>query len=120
MLMDEISRTTSPRARFLLQSEAARILVDSRLDGVARPLLEEMLAAIEAHQLEAWEAGEVVAQPLALLYRSMRRTEGEGAGEDLYQRVCRLDPVLGMRVATEPDEPEAEAAPAAAEDGDGA
>jgi type VI secretion system protein ImpA len=71
------------------------------MDAVARPILEEMHAAIERHQLPEWEAGEVVAQPLALLYRCIRRTEGEGMGEELYQTVCRLDPMLGMRVAAE-------------------
>jgi type VI secretion system protein ImpA len=99
--MGEIARASSARTRFLLQSEAARILVDSRMDAVARPILEEMHAAIERHQLPEWEAGEVVAQPLALLYRCIRRTEGEGMGEELYQTVCRLDPMLGMRVAAE-------------------
>jgi type VI secretion system protein ImpA len=101
LLMGEIGRASSARTRFLLQSEAARILVDSRMDAVARPILEEMHAAIERHQLPEWEAGEVVAQPLALLYRCIRRTEGEGMGEELYQTVCRLDPMLGMRVAAE-------------------
>ncbi|MGD2067120.1 MAG: type VI secretion system protein TssA [Gemmatimonadota bacterium] len=112
MLMDEISRTTSPRTRFLLQSGAARIMVESGLDGVARPLLEEMHSAIEAHRLEEWESGELVAQPLALLYQCIVRAEGEAAGQELYQRVCRLDPMLGIKVAGGGQEPEAEAAEA--------
>ncbi len=114
LLMTEISRTTSERSRFLLQSEAARILVDSRMDAVARPMLEEMTTAIDEHRLEDWEAGAVVARPLALLYRCIRRAEGEAAGQELYQTVCRLDPMMGMKVASEL---EAEAAaPAAAEE----
>lgn len=112
MLMDEISRTTSPRTRFLLQSEAARIMVESGLDAVARPLLQEMHTAIEEHRLEEWESGELVAQPLALLYQCVVRAEGEGAGQELYQRVCRLDPMLGIKVAGGAEEPEAEAAEA--------
>jgi type VI secretion system protein ImpA len=111
LLMGEIARASSARTRFLLQSEAARILVESRMDAVARPILEEMQGAIETHQLSEWEAGDVVAQPLALLYRCIRRTDGQGYGEELYQTVCRLDPMLGMRVAAEleeesPPEPE--------------
>jgi len=104
LLMNEISRATSERSRFLLQSAAARIMVDSKMDPVARPMLEEMTAAIERHQLEDWEDGPVVAQPLALLYTCVRRSEGEHAGQEIYQTVCRLDPMLGMRVASQLDE----------------
>jgi len=114
LLMTEISRTTSERSRFLLQSEAARILVDSRMDAVARPMLEEMTTAIDEHRLEDWEAGAVVARPLALLYRCIRRAEGEAAGQELYQTVCRLDPMMGMQVASELAAEEAP--PAAAEE----
>jgi type VI secretion system protein ImpA len=74
--------------------------VDAGLESVAVPILQELLAQIEAHKLEEWEAGEVVAQPLALLYRCLDKVEGDqSAKRDLYLRLCRLDPLQAIGFA---------------------
>lgn len=97
LLMAALDRETSRRGRFLRQTQVARILVDAELDEVALPILQDMLALIETHHLEEWEAGALVGQPIALLHRALSRTAGDAAEmQNLYLRLCRLDPVQAM------------------------
>ncbi|HET8654038.1 MAG TPA: type VI secretion system protein TssA [Longimicrobiaceae bacterium] len=97
LLMRALDHETSRRGRFLRQTQLARILVETELEGVALPILQEMMGLIEAHKLEEWEAGSLVGQPIALLHRVFARLEGD-AGEmrKLYLRLCRLDPVQAI------------------------
>ncbi len=97
LLMREAAKEKSARARFMRRSEAARIMVEAGMESVAVPILEEMVQQIEQHTLETWEDGETVAGPLALLYRCLERMGGdETTRQELYLRVCRLDPLQAM------------------------
>lgn len=96
-LMREVEREKTPRSRFLRRSQLAGLMVDAGLEGVAVPMLNEMLEQIRSHNLEEWEAGETVARPLGLLYRCLEKMEGDAAlRKELYLKVCRLDPVLAI------------------------
>ena len=97
LLMREAEQEKSARARFLRRSEAAQIMVDAGLDPVAMPILRELLEQIQTYKLEEWEAGDAVARPMALLYRCLDKlgTDAE-LKENLYQQICRLDPVQAM------------------------
>ena len=103
-LLRDAAQQKSARARFMRRSQAARIMIDSGLDAVARPILEEMIQLIEKHNLEEWEEGETVAQPLGLLYRALGRLGDDGTRETLYLRVCRLDPIQAMHFAPDNDQ----------------
>jgi len=98
LLMREVDREKSERARFLRRSQVTGIMVDAGLEKVARPILKELTEQIDAHNLEDWEAGDVVARPLGLLYRCMAALGGESEEEQqkLYKRICRLDPLQAM------------------------
>jgi type VI secretion system protein ImpA len=99
ILMDAAAREKSARARFLLRAQAAGVMVDAGLEAVAAPLLKEMAEQVQRHALEEWEEGEVVAHPLALLYRCMATLEdGSTDREALYLRVCRLDPMRAIQL----------------------
>jgi type VI secretion system protein ImpA len=97
MLVAELSRERSPRGRFVRETQLAFVMVEAGMHAVARPILEQLVKVIEERQLEAWEAGPLVAQPLALLCRCL-----DSAGDDytmrndLYLRVCRLDPLQAI------------------------
>lgn len=102
ILMREIDRADSARERFLGRTEVTRIMVETGRASVARPILQQMVEKIEEHRLEAWEDGETVALPLALLYRCIDQIEGDSAYKDeLYERVCRLDPVQALGFTSE-------------------
>jgi type VI secretion system protein ImpA len=97
ILMRALDHETSRRGRFLRQTQLARVLVGAELDGVALPILQEMIGLIETHHLEEWEAGSLVGEPIALLHRALRRTDGDsGEMRKLYLRLCRLDPVQAI------------------------
>jgi type VI secretion system protein ImpA len=99
-LMRDLAREKSRRGRFLKQTQLADIMVAAGHDAVAKPILEELVALIESHKLEEWEAGEVIAQPLALLYRCLEKIEGDPVvKQGLYLRICRLDPVQAIGFA---------------------
>ena len=68
-----------------------------RHEAVATPLLEQLIAAIESHKLEEWEAGEMVAIPMSLMYRVLGTTEADpSTRQSLYLRICKLDPIQAI------------------------
>jgi type VI secretion system protein ImpA len=100
VLMRAASQEQSERARFLRRLEAARIMVDRGYEAVALPLLQEMVEQVERHSLEQWEARTTVAQPLGLLYRCKQKSgDGYSGAEELFLRVSRLDPMLGIQLS---------------------
>ncbi|MGQ0646593.1 MAG: type VI secretion system protein TssA [Gemmatimonadaceae bacterium] len=98
ILLAEIAREQSPRGRFLRQTQLAYLMVEGGLDSVARPMLERLVTTIDERKLEEWEAGPLVAQPLALLCRVMDRAQESGSSDRkaLYLRICRLDALQAM------------------------
>jgi type VI secretion system protein ImpA len=97
LLMKEASREKTSRGRFLVQAQLARIMVDAGHEAVAMPILERLLADVETHHLEEWEAGDLVATPMALMYRVLTQTQAdEATRQTLYLRICRLDPIQAI------------------------
>ena len=99
LLTNELARERSPRGRFVRQTQIAYVMVDAGLDAAARPILESLARIIDERHLEEWEAGSLVAQPLALLRRVAAKMDGGVAADpsnELYQRVCRLDPLQAI------------------------
>jgi type VI secretion system protein ImpA len=80
------------------QTQIAYVMVEAGLDAVARPILEKLVSTIDERSLEDWEAGPLVAQPMALLCRVIDRMDGEGSDtrNELYLRICRLDPLQAI------------------------
>jgi type VI secretion system protein ImpA len=103
LLMRDLAQEKSKRGRFLAQTQLASTMVEAGHDAVAIPILEELLAHIESHRLEEWEAGEIVAQPMAIMYQVLGRTGGdESMRQSLYLRICRLDPLQAIGFAQQP------------------
>lgn len=98
LLMQQSEQEKCARDRFLRRTEAADIMVDAGHEAVAMPILRELAGMIDAHTLESWEAGDTVARPLSLLYRCMQAlgAESEDTRQELYLRICRLDPMRAI------------------------
>ena len=97
LLMRALDREKTRRGRFLRQAELARIMVDAGFVQVAQPILQELMADIETHKLDEWEAGELVARPMALMYRCLEKLDGDSSTrQDLYTRIARLDPLQAI------------------------
>jgi type VI secretion system protein ImpA len=98
LLMSQSEQEKCARDKLLRRTEAADIMVNTGHQAVAVPILRDLSRMIDAHDLENWETGDTVARPLSLLYRCMRALgdESESAQDDLYRRICRLDPLKAI------------------------
>lgn len=97
LLMADLAREQSPRGRFIRQTQIAYVMVESGLFAVAQPILQKLVETIDERGLDQWESGALVAQPMALLCKVYDHTgTGESERQELYLRVCRLDPMQAM------------------------
>jgi type VI secretion system protein ImpA len=100
LMVAQLAREHSPRARFVRQTQVAWLMVEAGLAPVARPILERLVQVVDERSLEEWEAGPLVAQPMALLHRVYETLDvREDDRDELYLRICRLDALqaLGLR-----------------------
>lgn len=92
ILMHAAEQERSGRGRFQRRLQLAEICLASGHGRVAQPVLEQLAAEIDNHELEDWESPSLIARAFVLLYRCLNEN---GAGEELkqkaYDRVCRLD-----------------------------
>lgn len=99
ILAGDIARQGSGRARFQRKLQLAQLCLSMGQENVALPILEELAARIDEHKLEDWESPDVVAHPLALLYRCLGKEEADAQlRRKLYAKICRLDPVQALKV----------------------
>jgi type VI secretion system protein ImpA len=91
-ISQQLARSDSGRSRFISKVELAQVLMAMGKEAVAYPILKELAQEVEQRKLEEWETLELVARPLALLYRCMAKL-GLDAGEmqELHTRLCKLD-----------------------------
>jgi type VI secretion system protein ImpA len=100
MLLREMSRERNGRSRFHRKVQVTQFCISTGHDDIAVPILEELVGEIERRRLEDWESPEMLAQPLALLYRCLAKTDGNPDDrQKLYAWICRLDPLQAMNVA---------------------
>ncbi len=96
-----LDRENNERGRFIRQTQLAHVMLEAGLDAVATPILKQLLAKIDEAKLENWEAGPLVAEPMVLLYRSYTKANAEAkVRQDLYLRICKLDPVQALTLGT--------------------
>jgi type VI secretion system protein ImpA len=94
-----LDRETSERGRFIRQTQLARVMLEAGLDTVALPILKQLVAKVDEHKLDGWEAGPVIAETIILLYRAYEKTNTEPkVRQELYLRICRLDPVQALNL----------------------
>ena len=100
MLMRDIAHESNGRARFHRRLQLTQLCISAGHEEIAVPILKALAAEIERHKLEDWESPELLAQPLALLYRCLAKDEGSAdERQKLYSWICRLDPLQAMNVS---------------------
>jgi type VI secretion system protein ImpA len=97
ILTVEIAREHSGRARFLRRTQLAQVCIAAGNDAIGRPVLQDLSEEIVSRGLQDWETPEVISQPLALLYRCLNG-EALKEKEELYARICKLDPLRALRL----------------------
>lgn len=97
ILAREAAQERSGRARFQRKAQLAQICLASGHAAVALPILANMVEEIEHRKLEDWEAADMLAHPLALLFRCMQKVDvPQEEKKRIYDRICRLDPVQAL------------------------
>lgn len=100
LLARESAKERCGRARFQRRIQLAEICMAAGYDSVAWPILEELAQEIERRKLEEWEAPEVVAHPLVLLFRCLSKLDRDSEEKQkIYARICRLDPRQALACA---------------------
>ena len=97
ILIREAHHQNSGRGRFQRRLQLAQVCLSTGADAIAYPILQELAATIDKHNLEEWESPDMVAHAFALLYRCMNDDSvSEEAKKTLYSKICRLDPVQAL------------------------
>jgi type VI secretion system protein ImpA len=99
LLMRDASQQSSGRGRFLRRLQMAQLCVNAGQGKVAFPVLEELVKEIDHRQLEEWEATDMIAPPFALLLRCLGKNGDETLRENVFSRLCRIDPIAAMDVS---------------------
>lgn len=99
LLMREMGLERTGRARFQRKSQLAQLCVTSGHQTIAFPILQDLAGEIERRRLEDWESAEMLAQPLALLYKCLAKDAPLEDRQKLYSWICRLDPIQAMNVS---------------------
>ena len=99
LLMRELGQERSGRGRFNRKVQLSQLCVATGHDAIALPMLQELAAEIERRKLEEWEAPDLVANPLALLYQCMGKSADPETRTRLYSWICRLDPLKALTVS---------------------
>ena len=97
ILSAEISHQNSGRGKFQRKMQLSQLCMNIGHDAISKSILEELLQMIDRHQLEHWEAPEMVAHALSMLYGCMQKLNGDPVEKQkLYARICRLDPMQAL------------------------
>lgn len=99
LLMREMAQERTGRARFQRKAQLAQLCVSTGHDAIAFPILQELAGEIERRKLEDWEAAELLAHPLVLLYGCLGSEAAPEERQKLYSWICRLDPVQALKVS---------------------
>lgn len=97
ILAREAAQERSGRGRFQRRIQLAEVCMAAGYEAIAWPILDELAREIEERRLEEWEAPEILAHPLTLLFRCLSKLEGDSAEKQkIYARICRLDPIQAL------------------------
>ena len=97
IMRNEVARQRSGRGRFRRTMQLVELALVAGKDAIAQPLLDDLAATVENHKLDAWEDPAVVAGDLLKLMRSSKKLQANAAEKQkLFERICRLDPVLAL------------------------
>lgn len=93
MLMREIGQEQTGRGRFQRKTRLAGLLVATKHEAIAYPILAELANEIDRRNLAEWEEAAVIAEPLVLLYRCAQELCHDDAEKQrIYQKLCWIDP----------------------------
>ena len=98
LLAKELARESCGRGRFQRRVQLAQLCEAAGNEAMALSLYQEAAAEIEEKHLEEWEAREVLTHALGLLYRCLVKSGASDEKDQVYERICRLDPMEALKL----------------------
>ena len=100
--MMQLAASEHGRTRFLHKLALAEICLSSNRGPLAIMILEELDEQIKTLNLAAWESPELIARVWGQLYRQyLRSDDRKSRAQEVYLRLCRLDPWQALRWSAE-------------------
>ena len=97
IMNQELSRQRSARARFQRRIQFVELCVAAGKDAIVQPMLDDMIATIDAHKLEEWEDKSYMASALIIIMRASKKVQSDAKEKQKYfERICRLDPAQAL------------------------
>ncbi len=97
IMSQELGRQRSSRGRFQRRVQFVELCVAAGKDAIVQPMLDDLIAAIDAHKLEEWEDKAVIASALLTIVRASKKIQADAKEKQKYfERICRLDPVQAL------------------------
>ena len=97
IMSQELNRQRSARGRFQRRIQFVEICVSAGKDAIVQPMLDDLIATIDAHKLEEWEDKAAIASALVTIARASKKIQADAKEKQKYfERVCRLDPVQAL------------------------
>jgi type VI secretion system protein ImpA len=97
IMTQELARQRSARGRFQRRLQFIDICVAAGKEAIVQPMLDDMIATIDAHKLEEWEDKSLIAAAIVTIMRASKKIQGAAAEKQkFFERVCRLDPAQAL------------------------
>jgi hypothetical protein len=97
IMNQELSRQRSARGRFQRRLQFVEICVAAGKDAIVQPMLDDLIATIDAHKLEEWEDKSYMAAAIITIMRASKKIQADAKEKQkFFERICRLDPAQGL------------------------
>jgi hypothetical protein len=97
IMNQELTRQRSARGRFQRRLQFVEICVSAGKDAIVQPMLDDLIATIDAHKLEEWEDKAYMASAIITIMKASKKIQGDAKEKQKYfERVCRLDPAQAL------------------------
>ena len=99
IMNQELGRQRSARGRFQRRIQFVELCQAAGKDAIVQPMLDDMIATIDAHKLEEWEDKTQIASALITIMRASKKIQADAKEKQKYfERICRLDPAQALGV----------------------
>jgi hypothetical protein len=103
VLAEALAKEQSGRGRMQRKVQLAKISVEAGQHRIALPILREIYQTIEERRLDSWEVPDLIAPPLAMLYRCLETLGDTGDFKrHLYEKLCSVDPLRALELTEMP------------------
>lgn len=98
ILRQEIEKQRHGRGRFLRKLQFVELATRLGKEAICQPIVDDLLALVDAHKLDEWEDREMLAGSLITMLKASKKLQDAKEKAKLFDRICRLDPVQAATI----------------------